>query len=156
MEVNFCNSFFLDAALMANTKSSLENWDASRTLDAPPLEAVEEVPRGPRTRPRPGSQHHDIPGWTEPECRYHGGLSWALTFFVSLWPANGTVTELKVNRWPRVASKVSLGLWEGTWRCLEEVQQSRPHGITVFCQLGESWWMATRCLVSPPLGLSPA
>lgn len=55
--------------------------------------------------------------------------------FVSLWPANGTVPKLKVNRWPRVASKVSLLLWEGTWRCLKAREQSGSHKVTALCQL---------------------
>lgn len=55
--------------------------------------------------------------------------------FVSLRPANVTVPKLKVNRWPRVASKVSLQLWEGTWRCLKDREQSRPHRVTALCQV---------------------
>lgn len=73
--------------------------------------------------------------------------------FVFLWPANVTVPKLKVNRWPRVVSKVSLQLWEGTWRCLKDRKQSRPHRVTALCQLVMTDGTKVPCV--PSSGLVP-
>ena len=73
--------------------------------------------------------------------------------FVFLWPANVTVPKLKVNRWPRVASKVSLQLCEGTWRCLKDRKQSRPHRVTALCQLVMTDGTKVPCV--PSSGLVP-